>query len=297
MKFHLLIFSLAIITEYGCSTDRTTDSAHNITDVHINDAAMNLPMPFIPDSLSTDEQRASYFVTHFWDQMDFHNRSLSLDTAFFEQNFSNFIATIPIVSHETAHEAINKLIAEAGVDKAALDLLIHTADLYLDHPDSPMRNEETYIHFLKGFLEISTIPEYVKSRYEYRLTQAMKNRPGTTAPNFRVILRNGRTSDLHSLLAVSESIVMFYDSDCEHCKEISQRLAGMQFKGDVNIIAIDVAGNQQIWDKMNDSLPTGWTVGYDLDNIDERELYYLPALPTFYILGHDGVIIAKDISL
>lgn len=281
MKFQFVIFSLLIISMCGCSNDKSTGSSQH----------------YIPDSLSTDEQRAAYFVTHFWDAMDFHNRSLSLDTAFIEQNFSNFIALLPIVSDKTADEAIEGLITKATVDKEALDLLIRTADLYLDHPDSPMRNEETYIHFLRHFLEIGALPESVKNRYEYRLAQAMKNRPGSAAPNFRVEIRDGRTSDFHSLLAGDENLVMFYDSDCDHCKEISQRLAEMQFEGDVRVIAIDVACNRQMWDKRRDSLPKGWIVVYDLDNIDERELFYLPALPTFYILGPDGVIIAKDISL
>lgn len=281
MKLQFIIFSLLIILVCGCSNDRSTRSTQHD----------------IPDSLSTDEQRATYFVTHFWDAMDFHNRSLSLDTAFIEQNFSNFIVLMPIVSDKTADEAIEDLIAKATVDKEALDLMMRTADLYLDHPDSPMRNEETYIHFLKHFLEIGALPESVKNRYEYRLAQAMKNRPGSTAPNFRVVLRDGKTSDLHSLLAGDENLVMFYDSDCVHCKEISQQLAEMQFEGDVRVIAIDVAGDRQMWDKKSDSLPKGWTVGYDLDDISERELFYLPALPTFYIIGPDGVIIAKDVSL
>lgn len=278
MRFLYILLFFVLIIEGACSNNKASSSV----------------VPDIPDSLSTDEEKASYFVSHFWDEMDFKDRSLSLDTAFMEQSFSNFIAMIPIVPEDTAEEAVKQLVGKAAVDKDAFNLLTSTADLYLDHPDSPMRNEETYILFLKSFLEINGIPENIKKRYEYRLAQAMKNRPGSKAPDFKVTLRDGKNSNLNSLLGEGENIVMFYDSDCEHCKEISGRLAEMQFNDDVRIIAIDVAGDRRLWDEKKGSLPADWTVCYDLDNIEDKELFYLPALPTFYILDSGGVIIAKD---
>ncbi|MDE7347516.1 MAG: DUF5106 domain-containing protein [Muribaculaceae bacterium] len=297
MRFRFIILSLLIIIAAACNDSKRTRSAGPNGSLAAVDNAQNLPLPDIPDSLTTDEEKAAYVVTHFWDGMDFMDRSLSLDTAFMEQNFSNFVSMIPIVTEKTAEDAVKSLVAKASADKEAFNLLIGTADLYLDHPDSPMRNEETYILFLRNFLDAEVMEDYMRDRYEYRLTQAMKNRPGSEAPNFKIVTRDGKVSDMRSLLGAGENILMFYDSDCEHCKEISQRLAGMRFEGDVRVVAIDVAGDRQLWEDRKGDLPDEWTVAYDLDNIEERELFYLPALPTFYILNSSGVILAKDAPL
>ncbi len=100
-----------------------------------------------------------------------------------------------------------------------------------------------------------------------------------------------------SLLGNEQNIVMFYDSDCEHCKELSERLAATPLADGVGVIAVDVAGDRQLWDEKKMSLPADWTVAFDLDNVEDRELFYLPALPTIYVVDNNGVIIAKDAML
>ncbi|MDE7350275.1 MAG: DUF5106 domain-containing protein [Muribaculaceae bacterium] len=259
------------------------------------DVRTELPFPFVPDSLYEPSKRSDYAVSHYWEALDLQRKYECLDTAFMEQSFSNFTALLPYASEEVRKEAAKKLIDRCRPDADVLRLVAWVAHKYLDDPNSPMRSEDFYIPFLECFSAGGDgIPEDIREKAKFRLEQAMKNRPGSKSPNFKVVLRDGKTADLYSLLGGGENIVMFYDSDCEHCKEISERLAEMPLKEGVAIIAIDVAGDRSLWDEKKASLPAEWTVGFDLDNIEERELFYLPALPTFYILDASGIIIAKD---
>lgn len=254
-----------------------------------------LPLPSIPHDLRTPDERTEYALNHFWDALEIKNRTQSLDTAFMEKSFSNFIALLPYASEEVRLEAVKKLVDRCNADTDVLRLVAWVANKYLDDPNSPMRSEELYIPFLECFSAGgSGIPEDISKRSSFRLTEAMKNRPGSRAPNFRVLLREGKTADLHSLLEGGENIVMFYDSNCEHCREISERLAEMPLKDGVKIIAIDVAGDRQLWDEKKSFFPAQWTVAYDLDNIEERELFFLSALPTFYVIDSLATILAKD---
>ena len=73
------------------------------------------------------------------------------------------------------------------------------------------------------------IPEATRQRSAFRLTQALKNRRGTTGADFRFIGRDGTESTLHrALRGAAQTIVMFYDPDCEVCADVEKRLASDQ---------------------------------------------------------------------
>lgn len=277
------------------SSDSHKDIHKEVEASEISDA---LPLPEIPEDITDPAQRSEYAANHFWDALDLQNKSQVLDTAFMEQSFSNFIAILPYASEEARKESAKKLIDRCKRDSEVLRLVSWIAYKYLDEPNSPMRSEELYIPFLECLSTGDTaIPEDIRERTAFRLTQALKNRPGSKMPHFRVLLRDGRSADMLSLLGNEQNIVMFYDSDCEHCKEISERLAATPLADGVGVIAVDVAGDRQLWDEKKMSLPADWTVAFDLDNVEDRELFYLPALPTIYVVDNNGVIIAKDAML
>lgn len=87
---------------------------------------------------------------------------------------------------------------------------------------------------------------------------------------------------------------MFYDPECENCKEIKERLAQTQFPETIKIIAIDPTGNRNRWERTKNGMPSQWIVGFALDNIDDDEIYIMKAMPTFYIIGDDRKVILKD---
>lgn len=295
-RFYLYVTIAGILISTltaGCTNSANKDTS---ADNKKPEEAATLPLPFVPDSLRTPESRAAFVSYHFWDSMDFTTDPRSIDTLFMEQNFVNFVAMIANTDSASARLAVAHLLDCVSEAPQALDITIFVTDKYLDSPDSPMRNEDLYLHFLN---ELSSKEKFGDTRNTVateKLRIAMMNRPGAIAPDVRFTTRDGRTTNLHTELTDSENLVMFYNSDCEHCAEIIESLRVSDISEYVKIIAIDVSDNRTLWDKKKFTLPKGWTVGYALDKIEENDLYYFPSLPTFYVMDSDARIRLKDPS-
>lgn len=291
MRLSVLILSILLMS--SCSS-RQKDKSHS--DSIDKPAALLLPQ--IPDSLTDAGKRSEYALTHFWDNLDATNARQVLDTAFMEQSFSNFVALLPYVSEEVRQEAVTKLIDRCKVDTEVLRLVAWIAYKYLDDPNSPMRSEELLIPFLQVFSgHGDCLPEVIKERSAYRLKMAMKNRPGTQGADLRLVTREGQGSTLRRQVSPDTTIVMFYDPDCTHCREITEHLIATDSSLRYRIVAVDVAGDRQVWEATKNSLPRTWQVTFALDPVDEQNLYFFPALPSFYLIAPDGTILLKDFPL
>lgn len=252
-------------------------------------------LPVVPDSLRNVEDRAAYAACHYWDAIDFSNTSLISDTAFIEQHFSNFLAILSMAPKHKAVEAVDTLMLRADRFRTMFHTVTEFAESYLDHPNSPMRNEELYILFLHSILKSQQLPDIEKIRYRHRLDEAMKNRPGTLSADFRYINRDGIPASLHQTLRKARTtLLIFYNPECMHCKQIMDMAASITLSPGTQIIAIDAENDRDAWTRDKDTLPVEWTVGFATTPILDNELYHLPGSPTLYILDSDGIVIMKD---
>ena len=64
-----------------------------------------------------------------------------------------------------------------------------------------------------------------------------------------------------------------------------------------NVLAIYSGENKDLWNNTKENFPRSWTVGYEPGEIDEKDLYILRALPSFYLIDKNKKIILKDASL
>lgn len=294
---YIVVFTLLIIVsscKKSISSTKNTipkqDSLENLT---------ALPLPEIPAALISPEERVRYAARHFWDGLEMVDATTRLDTAFMEQSFANFTAILLYADSTGTREAVNNFIERCAADENQIRLGDWVAWKYLDEPNSPMRNEELYILFLESYTGNKMVPEEVRSRAADRLERAHMNRPGTRAADIRLLTRDGRQTTLHGATAGDTTLVMFYDPECEHCREITGRLIAAHGAGMVpyGVLAIDVIGNRQAWERSAAELPEAWAVATALEDVEDRELYHFPALPSFYLLGRDGEVILKDFQL
>lgn len=290
---HIIITSVITLSlNPGCrGKNLDTNNSHSPA----NSEDLELTLPAVPENLTQPEERAAFVALHFWDALDFKDDSRSRDTAFMEQNFANFISLLPYAPEEKAQEAVGRLLDSAAADTHAADLLRYVSERYLDDPNSPMRSEDIYILFLRHISGSDLTEEADKERAAHRLYQAMKNRPGTQASDFRLITRNGVTTRLLESVRQDTTLVMFYDPDCTQCKEFTPKLQQSPLNWRFRILAIDVATDRNLWDATKREMPRGWEVAFALDPVDEDELYYLPALPSLYLISPAGEVILKDI--
>ncbi len=290
-----VLMSAFMLTACSASDSSKTSVAESAV---ADSDTLGFSLPAVPDTLRSVEERAAYVVEHYWDAMDFTDRRLSLDTAFIEQNFANFISILPVAPEAVADSAVRQLLDRSAVDPDALALITATAETYLDHPNSPMRDEETYILFLRNIIASPRLSDDEKLRPRHRLEEALKNRPGTPATDFSILLRDGSTSTLSKLLSRADAtLLIFYDPDCEHCKQIIGQIAEVSFPAGVQVLAVDAEEDRDLWQQTAATLPAGWEVGFATTPILDRELYTLPASPTLYVISSEGTVIMKDANV
>lgn len=261
-----------------------------------------LPLPLVPDSLTDPVSRADFILYHFWAGMDFSDTALCRDTAFMEQNFVNFINLYGYGSEKGCASATRELMRRAAGNRSATVFLTEIAEKYLYEPNSPMRNETSYIFFLREFQSSSALDEGTKSRFSHQLADALKNRPGFLAADFHFIERSGRRMSLHSLPPAPQLLLVFYDPDCETCKSViddlarDEHIAERVATGELVVLALDAESDRDRWEATCRSLPADWLVGFNTDNLLARGLYVYAATPTLYLLDKDKRVLAKDIA-
>lgn len=263
---------------------------------------LELTLPDIPKNLTVPSERASFLLAHFWDAMDFGDTLRSRNRAFVEQNFVNFISLFPHANSMALAPAVKTLVNRAEKDPVAYHILTGLIKKYLYEYDSPMRDEDYFILFLSEVTESAILNEYDKERFTYLLNVAKKNRIGTRVADFTYLTREGKQMTLYDTPA-EKLLLIFYDPDCRHCIEVMEDLNNnallKQLVKDKKLMvaALYADEDRTAWNRTKNELPVDWIVGFDLDNILEKELFVLPDMPTIYLLDNNKTVIIKEASL
>lgn len=298
--FIKILFLVPIFLFFGCG--KSVASKDRVETMETETSSLELPLPVIPDSITDADAKRIYAGMHFWDAMDFNDTVKSLDDAFMEQNFANFIVFLNIQPDEIAkRNAIRKLLQESSVNRRALEKVKDIAKLYLADPNSPMRQEDLWIPFLEVVTADNNFADETQNlRYSHELEMVKKNQPGMKAANFNYKTKEGKNSNLYSTQTGSKGLViLFYDPECDHCKETITLLnrnedlnQGLK-SGEYKLLAVDVADDITVWKESLGGMPEGWLSVFNNGEIRDEDSYYFPALPVIYVVDKDFVVNVK----
>lgn len=266
------------------------------------DNPQELQLPAIPAELRQPAQRAEFLVNHFWDNLDFKDIARSRNQEFMEQNFATWLSLFPHAPAAALAPAVGSFLAKAETDAQAYMLAVDLAEKYLNETESPMYSEEHYILFLEKFVESPVLGKYGSMRYQFQLRAALKNRPGTKAADVEFTTLKGRKSTLYATKA-PQLLVLFYDNDCDHCKEVMAQLQQMPvLKRRVNdksltVLAVCMDGDPDQWQDYARTLPESWLVGLDEGKIIADESYFFRSMPSIYLLDAQKQVLMKNPAL
>ncbi|MDE6100667.1 MAG: DUF5106 domain-containing protein [Paramuribaculum sp.] len=261
-----------------------------------------LPLPRIPDSIREPQARATFLLNHFWDEATLTDTAVTRNEHFMERNFVNFVNLYPHANADSLPGITYRLLAQVTPDVRSRVILYDLIDKYLSDPESPVKSDDSYIIFLQQWLKLPNLNKYEKEEPRYRLTSAMKNRPGTTATDFNYLTREGSQGSLSSTEA-SNLLLLFYDPDCDHCNETIAALRNEPTvnnaieAGNLKVLAVYAEGDERLWHSTNGTMPENWTVALDRSDIADKGLYIITEMPGIYLLDKDKKVIMRDPGL
>ncbi len=238
--------------------------------------------PAIPDSLNTADKRASYLLLHYWDRFDFTDTLQLKEADNAEQGFVNYIdllsrlsesiryGTLQLTTDSTLCQSVARFAARAFTTVPSRDKFGSLIDHYLDDPQSPMRDDRTYLLFLGEMERSPFFDATAKERVAFKTKSKGKNLPGTTATDFAFKGKDGKQHWLHDYKA-GKVILYFYDPDCDNCHRVSAWLDKQTIPGEYTFLQVYA---------------------------DEKlmELYSLEAMPSIYLLDTGNTVLLKDCS-
>lgn len=261
---------------------------------------LSFPYPEIPSSITTNEERLTWFITKYWSNFNFSDTLLIEHPDVTEQGFANYLDLLPKTDSLNRIASINAFMQNLYHSETPEKVRSYFEELsehYLYNPNSPLRNEQLYLLFLKTTLSRPEIDNALRQRYAFRLENVGKNMPGSPATDFIYEDRAGRKTSLYQ--TKGEFILIYFnDPDCENCHaitDIMRRDSLLTNNPRLTVLAVYPDANTQAWRTHTPSLPSSWLdVCSPEGEITERLLYFIQATPTLYLLDKDKKVILKD---
>ncbi|MEG1635765.1 MAG: DUF5106 domain-containing protein [Rikenellaceae bacterium] len=253
-----------------------------------------------PTMMGDKKEAVAYLVTHFWDNFDFTDTAYISLPEVLEQAISNYVDMLPMVDSAVSAKSIDSMVVKSEVDTAMFNYLTDKLLDYVGNPNSPLRNELSHINVLKAMLANPMVDSTEKIAYVYKLKMVSKNRVGQKAADFRYFTRDGVKGKMSSIKS-EYTLIFFNHLGCNACAGVKTTFEGDDMLADLiktkrlTMLCIFPDADKSDWLKADNKFASMWINGADTDSdIDLKELYYLPAIPSLYLLDKTKTVILKD---
>ena len=275
-----------------------------------------LPFPDVtPPGMVDDYQaRADYAAEHFWDKFTDSERNYPSDSSLVsgvrkddvESKFANWVGLLDMVDPKVAEKSVSRLFdrveqcEKKDTSSNVFETLTGFVQKYFYDPNSPFRNEELYLPFVRKLAKCELIEDIVRSKYVREALMCSLNRPGTPATDFRFRNKYGKIRKLYSINA-EWTLLFFSNPGCEACMNIINVLkdnpviSGMVKDKRLAVVNVYIDEDVEAWRSYMPVYPEQWYNGYDPDMVIRNELLYdVRAIPSLYLLDRKKNVIFKD---
>lgn len=226
-----------------------------------------------------------------------------------EQDISRYVVYWETLPKSEAQAEIDgffdRIVASELADTTAHTYIQVTewVSKYLYDPNSPVRDEDLYLPFVKRMASSELTPEDYRPGYMYQAEMCSLNRYGNKAADFKYRDADGRDHTLYGLEA-ENTVLFFSNPGCESCREITeaiQSVSGVEDKigsGTLAVLSIYIDEDVDAWREYEPNYPSSWHCGYDPDLIIRDDVIYnVRAIPSVYVLDRDKRVLMKDVPL
>lgn len=303
-KSRLILLLAAVIMAAACGQSRKTEPFK----------ALPFPRVNLPGVISSQQEAAEYMAEHYWDAFTDPERACPSNSLIsngvrkeeVEQVFADWVGILEMNDLKVVEKSVRKLCDRAVVcerkdtSSNLLETIAGLAEKYLYDPNSPVRNEEYYLHFARRLSSYEGYSAVERGRFVRQAEMCSLNRLGTVAADFRFADKNGRMRRLHDIKAPM-TLLFFSNPGCEACMNIINVLKGepkvsaMIAQGQLAVLNIYIDEDITAWRDYMPIYPDEWYNGFDPDlAIRTEELYDVRAIPSLYLLDGEKRVMMKD---
>ena len=275
-----------------------------------------LPFPDVqlPSMICGEQEALEYMAVNYWNGMTDPTRSYPSDSLLVsgvrktdvEQKFADWTSIMEHAGSQVWSKAVGKLYDRilacemTDTSSQVFETFVRFFDKYYYNPNSPMRNEDVYCHFISRYASYEGLSDVEKGKYEREARLCALNRVGTKAADFRFADRMGSVRRLYDIDA-ELTLLFFSNPGCEACMNIINVLredpviSSMVASGRLAVVNVYIDEDIQAWRSYMPVYPDEWYNGFDPDMvIRNNEMYHVRAIPSLYLLDSEKRVIMKD---
>lgn len=210
--------------------------------------------------------------------------------------FLQLLQQFPEESEVTLGLLMDKILeADSTIIQYMVDELF---EKYLYQPDSPIRNDNSYLVILEQLIKSRRVSDLNKTRFIYQQQLLRQNQIGSIANNFDFSTRDNQPGELMNI--DTEYLILFFNNpECTGCKDVISILDKSELINEaldaenLKILSIYPENNKDLWEKT--IYPCKWLNVINLSQtIYKGNLYDLRAIPSLYLLNAEKRVLIKD---
>lgn len=290
-KYILIIVALLVVT--FASAAQESDGQQPSSGAMTVNALFEYPTA--PEEINGLAAKSEWLLQHFWDQMDFKQKSV--DQTALNHAFSVYVVPMRFASKNVADKSVADLLKKLKKNPGLLYQFTRAAEENIYSPKATVWIDEIYLQFLNTAIANKKIANSRKLRWQVQKKQIENCLVGQPMIPFNLQDRSGKEGPFSpgNLMTVIE----FGDPGCDDCRisrlKMESNAALMQKvkSGELAVYFI-VTDPESSWVLETLDYPKSWTVAAATTADDDLDLR---ATPSFYVIGADGKILAKNVTV
>lgn len=252
--------------------------------------------PTAPEEMEGLEPRSNWLVEHFWDSMNFKDKT-SVDQNALNHAFAVYVTPMRFASEAASEASVTKLLADIAKNPVLSIQFAKAAEEALYGPRAEVWNDPLFIRFLDNVIKNKGIKKDRKVRYQRIRSRLSNTLRGTVPPEFDYTTPDGKLSHYRPDGVIT--IIEFGDPSCDECRmaklkmDTNVTLSNLVDKGKVNILFV-MPDPDEGWQSLLKDYPAKWHVGASETVSD---IYDIRQAPTLYVIDREGKVAAKNVSV
>lgn len=292
MKISKLLTFGALALLAGLSAPAAAQTAQESETIYIQPL---FQYPVAPDSLPTLGEKSDYLVEHFWNGMNFKEKT-TVDQNALNDAMSVFVNPMRWARAEVTDKALGALFKNLQKNPVLTLQFTRAAEESLYGPRALFWADNVYLQFVNNLLKTKKVPEARKERYKRHKTLLENSLAGNVAKPFKYTVPTGNPADFYPNGVIT--VIEFGDPECDDCRlaklkmETDVTFSDMVDKGQISVMFI-IPDPTDGWQSQLTGFSPKWQIGASDEVTD---IYDMRLTPCFYVIGREGKILAKNVT-